>query len=514
MDAGALAPERRRPEALDATLLLVTALIIAVCGLVYELLAGTLASYLLGDSVLQFSTVIGLYLSAMGLGSWLSGKIERQVAQRFVEVELDVALVGGLAAPALFLAFAHVSFFRGVLYGFVAAVGTLVGLEIPLLLRVLRDQLPFKDLIARVLTVDYLGALVASLLFPLLLVPRLGLVRTGFLFGVLNAAVALWSTHLLASLLPRRGALRIKSAVVLGILLSGVVFANRLTDLAEEGMYADEVIFAKSSLYQRIVVTRGRAGFQLFLNGNLQFASADETRYHEALVHPAMTLAPGARRVLVLGGGDGLAVRELLKYPGIEEIQLVDLDPAMTTLARTFPLLRDLNRDSLHSSRVHVTNEDAYLWLGRDHGRFDAAIVDFPDPNNFSLGKLYTTHFYRLLRRALGPGAPVAIQGTSPMMARSSYWCVARTLEATGFSVRGYHAAVPSFGEWGFLLARDAPFEVPSRLPELEMRFLNDAAMAAMFVFPTDMARVPTEVNRLDNQVLVQYYEAEWKRWN
>ncbi|HET9035538.1 MAG TPA: polyamine aminopropyltransferase, partial [Myxococcaceae bacterium] len=276
---------------MDATLLLVTALIIAVCGLVYELLAGTLASYLLGDSVFQFSTVIGLYLSAMGLGSWLSGKIERQVARRFVEVELGVALVGGLAAPALFLAFAHVSLFRGVLYGFVAVVGTLVGLEIPLLLRVLRDQLPFKDLIARVLTVDYLGALVASLLFPLLLVPRLGLVRTGFLFGVLNAAVGLWSTHLLSSLLPRRRDLRIKAVVVLGILVTGAVFANRLTDLAEEGMYADEVIYAKSSLYQHIVVTRGRAGFQLFLNGNLQFASADEARYHEALVHPAMTLA-------------------------------------------------------------------------------------------------------------------------------------------------------------------------------------------------------------------------------
>src|SRR5512135_3494770 len=199
MGIEAAAAGRTRPEALDAKLLLLTALVIAVCGLVYELLAGTLASYLLGDSVMQFSTVIGLYLSAMGLGSWLSGKLETEVARRFVEVELGVALVGGLAAPALFLAFGHLSFFRVVLYGFVAVVGTLVGLEIPLLLRVLRDQLPFKDLIARVLTVDYLGALVASLLFPLFLVPRLGLVRTGLVFGVLNAAVGLWSTHLLAS---------------------------------------------------------------------------------------------------------------------------------------------------------------------------------------------------------------------------------------------------------------------------------------------------------------------------
>ncbi|MGZ6139801.1 MAG: polyamine aminopropyltransferase [Myxococcaceae bacterium] len=514
MDAEATAPGRRRPEALDAKLLLLTALIIAVCGLVYELLAGTLASYLLGDSVMQFSTVIGLYLSAMGLGSWLSGKVDSQVARRFVEVELGVALVGGLAAPALFLAFGHLSVFRVALYGFVATVGTLVGLEIPLLLRVLRDQLPFKDLIARVLTVDYIGALLASLLFPLLLVPRLGLVRTGLVFGVLNAIVGLWSTHLLRALIPRPRDLQIKALVILGLLASGVVGADRITALAEEGMYADEVIFARSSPYQRIVVTRGRAGFQLFLNGNLQFASADEARYHEALVHPAMSLAPGARRVLVLGGGDGLAVRELLKHRSVEEIQLVDLDPAMTRLARSFPLLRELNRDSLDSPRVQVTNEDAYTWLAGDHGRFDAAIVDFPDPNNFALGKLYTTHFYRMLRRALAPGAPVAIQGTSPLMARNSYWCVAQTLEAAGFAVRGYHAAVPSFGEWGFLLARDAPFEVPARLPALELRFLNDAALAAMFVFPADMARVPTEVNRLDNQILVQYYEAEWKRWN
>ncbi|MGZ6029516.1 MAG: polyamine aminopropyltransferase [Myxococcaceae bacterium] len=514
MGAEATAPGRRRPEALDAKLLLLTALIIAVCGLVYELLAGTLASYLLGDSVMQFSTVIGLYLSAMGLGSWLSGKVDSQVARRFVEVELGVALVGGLAAPALFLAFGHLSFFRVVLYGFVATVGTLVGLEIPLLLRVLRDQLPFKDLIARVLTVDYIGALLASLLFPLLLVPRLGLVRTGLVFGVLNAAVGLWSTHLLRALIPRPRDLQIKALVILALLAAGVVGADRITALAEEGMYADEVIFARSSPYQRIVVTRGRAGFQLFLNGNLQFASADEARYHEALVHPAMSLAPGARRVLVLGGGDGLAVRELLKHRSVEEIQLVDLDPAMTRLARSFPLLRELNRDSLDSPRVQVTNEDAYTWLAGDHGRFDAAIVDFPDPNNFALGKLYTTHFYRMLRRALAPGAPVAIQGTSPLMARNSYWCVAQTPEAAGFAVRGYHAAVPSFGEWGFLLARDAPFEVPASLPPLELRFLNDAALAAMFVFPADMARVPTEVNRLDNQILVQYYEAEWKRWN
>jgi len=508
------APVGQRAEAPNAKLLLLTTMLIAVCGLVYELLAGTLASYLLGDSVTQFSTVIGVYLSAMGLGSWLSGKVEAQVARRFVEVELAVAVVGGSAAPVLYFAFAKLTFFRLVLYFFVAAVGTLVGLEIPLLLRVLKDQFAFKDLIARVLTVDYMGALVASLLFPMFLVPRLGIVRTGLAFGLLNAAVALWSTHLLRHAIPRRRDLQIKAAVVLLLLGAGVVQAHKLTSLAEEGMYADEVIFAKSSPYQRIVVTRGRASFQLFLNGNLQFSSADEHRYHEALVHPVMTLAPHAKRVLVLGGGDGLAVRELLKYPGIQDIELVDLDPEVIHLAKTFPLLRKQNRDSFYSSRVHVTNADAYLWLSGAHGTFDAAIVDFPDPNNFALGKLYTTHFYGLLKRVLNPNAPVVVQSTSPMMARQSFWCVNHTMQAAGFFVRAYHVAVPSFGEWGFMLARAEPFAIPSHLPGIELHYLNDAALAAMFVFPADMTDVPAKANRLDNQILVQYYSDEWKRWN
>ena len=499
---------------MNAPLLLVTAMAIAVCGLVYELLAGTLASYLLGDSITQFSTVIGVYLSAMGLGSWLSGKVDRDVARRFVEVELAVAVVGGSSAPLLFLAFGHLSFFRAVLYGVVTVVGTLVGLEIPLLLRVLKDQYEFKDLIARVLTVDYLGSLVASLLFPIFLVPRLGIVRTGLLFGLLNALVAVYSTHLLRSLIPSRRDLWIKATVVIVLLVTGVAFADRLTALSEEGMYADEIIFTRTTPYQRIVITRGRASFQLFLSGNLQFSSADEHRYHEALVHPALSLAPEARRVLVLGGGDGLAAREILKYPSIAEVVLVDLDPAMTQLASEMPLLRDQNHDSFHSPRVHIVNDDAYVWLGEDHGRFDVAIVDFPDPNNFALGKLYTTRFYRMLRRALAPGAPVVVQSTSPLMARSSFWCVATTLEAAGLFTRAYHVAVPSFGEWGYVLARDAPFEVPSRLAPMPLAFLNEAVLPTMFVFPDDMSRVPAEVNRLDNQILVHYYDREWKRWN
>lgn len=501
---------------MTSKLLLATVLIIATCGLVYELVAGALASYLLGDSITQFSTVIGVYLSAMGLGAHLSKYVERDLAGRFVDTELAVALIGGLSAPLLFLCFgrADVPMFRVVLYSLVLVVGTLVGLEIPLLLRILKDRYEFKDLIARVLAFDYLGALVASLMFPILLVPRLGLVRTSVAFGLLNAAVGIWSTYLLRGSLRGTSWLRVKGAGVMAILFAAFIAADQLTSLAEEGLYADEVVFAKTSPYQRMVITRNRAGFQLFLNGNLQFASADEYRYHEALVHPAMAMQPRPKRALVLGGGDGLAVRELLRYDELEQVVLVDLDPEMTKLARDNVLVRELNRDALHSPKVEIVNEDAYLWLERDHGLFDVVIIDFPDPNSFSLGKLYTTRFYNMLRRALSPGAAVAVQSTSPLMARSSYWCVVRTMEESGFHVRPYHAFVPSFGEWGFVLASDAPFEQPSKLRAQELSYLTDDLLPALFSFSADMGPVPVEVNRLNNQVLVQYYEAEWKRWN
>ena len=499
-----------------APLLLAAVLVIATCGIVYELLAGALASYLLGDSVTQFSTIIGVYLSAMGLGSWLSRSVDRRVAQRFVEVELVVALVGGLSAPLLFFSFGKLAFFRAVLYPVVGLIGALVGLEIPLLLRILKDDYEFKDLVARVLTVDYIGALVGSLLFPLLLVPRLGLVRTSLVFGLVNAAVGLATTWVLQTRLGSVRFLRAQAVAVMVVLAVGVAQADRLTSLAEGEFYADEVVFARQTPYQRVVLTRGRGSFQLFLNGGLQFSSADEYRYHEALVHPPMALRPGAKRALVLGGGDGLALRELLRYPSIEEITLVDLDPEMVRIARENPLLRDLNGGSFASPKVRVVNQDAYVWLHEDHGQYDIAIVDFPDPNNFSLGKLYTTRFYRLLRRALAPGAPVAVQSTSPLMARSSFWCIVRTMEQAGFATRPYHAFVPSFGEWGFVLARDLPFEVPRKLePGLEgLRYLTDEMLPQLFIFSKDMGPLPVQVNRLDNQILVQYYESEWARWN
>ncbi len=509
-------------------LLFLNVLIIATCGLIYELLAGTLASYVLGDSVTQFSIIIGLYLFAMGVGSYLSGFLDKDLAGKFIDVELAVALVGGFSAPLLFFTFAYAKFFYLILYAVVFVIGTLVGLEIPILMRLLQDKLDFKELVSRVLAFDYIGALVASLLFPLFFVPRLGLVRTSLVFGMLNAGVALWGTWLLLPVIERNvTVLRIKAVVVLILLAVAFIKADSLTSLAEDALFSDNIIYAKSSNYQRLIVTQGRGGYSLFLNGNLQFNSFDEYRYHEALVHPAFAAHNGdAKRVLVLGGGDGLAVREILKHASVESVTLVDLDPAMTDLSNRLKLLAELNERAFENPKVQVVNADAFVWLDDNQNAardsvnkiepFDIAIVDFPDPNNFALGKLYTTRFYNLLKTHLKPNAAVVIQCTSPFFARNSYWCIIKTIETAGFNVKPFQTAVPSFGIWGYALAKLEPFEPPATAPKnVEFKFLNDDSMRALFVFPQDSARPnhEIEINRMDNQSLVRYYEAEWRRF-
>src|SRR5579883_889480 len=239
-----------------AVVLFLSVLLIAACGLIYELIAGTLASYLLGDSVLQFSTVIGTYLFAMGIGSAASRYLGGSLVARFVQIELLVGVVGGFSSSVLFLAFAYTHGFRLALYLLVIAIGVLVGLEIPLLMRILEGRFKFRDLVSHVLTFDYLGALAASLAFPIWLVPKLGLVRAAILFGMINAGVALWSTYLFKDQLPSRYMLRAGCAAVLGLLGAGMYGANWFSSAADNQLYADEVIFERNTRYQRIVVTK------------------------------------------------------------------------------------------------------------------------------------------------------------------------------------------------------------------------------------------------------------------
>ncbi len=493
--------------------LIISVFIVASCGLAYELITAALASYLLGDSIFQYSLIIGLYLFAMGIGAHLTRYIaDKDVLHRFIEIELLVGLIGGISALFLFTAFGIAAApFRTLLYALVAVIGTVVGMEIPLVMRVLNEQqLEFKDTVARVLTFDYMGALAVSLLFPLFLAPKLGMARSALLFGLLNAAVALLTARVFRLHLPRYRSLKWRSQAVLLLLLIAFIFANRWVFQAEQRYFGDPVVFESHSPYQRLVVTQWKDDTRLYINGNLQFSSRDEARYHEALVIPAMQAAAQHSRVLILGGGDGLAAREVLKYPQVQQVTLVDLDPAMTRTFQTAAKLVALNQNALNHPKLRIINDDAAQWLQHTAAQFDVIIIDLPDPSNFALGKLYSVPMYRLVARHLAAGGKLVVQSTSPYFAPHAYWSVVATLEAAGLKTAPYHVYVPSFGEWGYVLAgAEADFRLPIRV-DVPTRFLNAAEMAQMFRFPADMARREVEPNYLNNQKLVAYFEQDW----
>ncbi|WP_298643297.1 polyamine aminopropyltransferase [uncultured Cardiobacterium sp.] len=494
--------------------LIISVFIVASCGLAYELIMAALASYLLGDSILQFSSIIGLYLFAMGIGAHLTRYIKDEDAlARFIEIELLVGIVGGLSALLLFVAFGLAAApFRSLLYAFVLITGIIVGMEIPLVMRVLhREQAAFADLVARVLTFDYLGALAVSLLFPLVLAPRLGMARSALLFGLLNAAVALLTARIFRAQLPRYAALRRRALLVLAALAAAFVYADRITFHAEQSYFGDPIVYERHTPYQRLVITRWKDDTRLYLNGNLQFSSRDEARYHEALVLPAMQMAARAERVLILGGGDGLAAREVLKYPQVQSLTLVDLDAEMTRTFATSATLTALNGGALTHPKTRVINADAAQWLEESSEQFDVILIDLPDPSNFSLGKLYSVPMYRQVARHLTDGGLIVVQSTSPYFAPHAYWSVVATLEAAGLATAPYHVYVPSFGEWGFVLAgRQAAFPVPERF-DVPTRYLTAATAAEMFRFPPDMARRDVEPNYLNTQILVHYFEKDWR---
>nr|WP_057929418.1 polyamine aminopropyltransferase [Burkholderia ambifaria] len=494
--------------------LVLSILVLASCGLGYELISSALSSYLLGDSILQFSSVIGCYLFAMGIGSWLAKFVEDDdVLDRFVDIELLVGLLGGVSAALLFAVFAWLAApFRAALYALVLALGLLIGMEIPLVMRAFQQRRQaFRHTVSEVLTFDYLGSLAVSLIFPLVLAPRLGLLRTSFLFGLLNAFVALWTTHLFRDEIRNVRGKLMRASLVIGLLVAGFALSDRITHWAEHGVYGDETIYSETTPYQRIVLTQWHDDMRLYLNGNLQFSSRDEHRYHEALIHPTIEALPWAKRVLVLGGGDGLAVRELLKHRNLEQITLIDLDPAMTKLFSTSAPLVKLNQGSLKDPRVHVINADAVRWLESNADVYDAIVVDFPDPTNFGLGRLYSVPVFRLLARHLSENGYAVIQSTSPYFAPHAYWTIIATLHEAGLNTWPYHCYVPSFGDWGFVIAgKRRDFTVPTHY-SVPTRWLDVQTAAEMFHFPADMPALPMSPNELNDQPLVRRFDDDWK---
>lgn len=499
------------------TALLAATFVIAVCGLIYELLAGTLSSYLMGNSIYQFSLVIGLFMSAMGLGAWASRFIENELPQNFVRLQLLVGLLGGLISPILFFAFAVIDNYTPLLVFLTLLLGAMLGIEIPLIIRILKDHFSLKTNLSNVFTADYIGALIAALLFPLVLIPQLGILQTGFVFGLINIGVGILALYVLRENISHEKGLWGLAALITAILITGLVLSYPFTNRMEKRLYQDQIIYSKDTQYQRLVLTKRHERLRFYINGALQFDSFDEYRYHESLVHPALAALPQTENVLILGGGDGLAVKQLLKYSSIKTITLIDLDPEVTNLFKNNRQLKELNDNSLDNAKVTIHNTDAWKFLEHNKHLYDIIILDLPDPNSPSLSRLYTTSFYKLVKQHLSQQGVIVTQATSPFYTQDAFWSIVATLKHSDSNedwyTLPYHTYIPSFGEWGFVIATRHRLKPSNLLLNVENEYLDQNTLNQSFIFPKDMEATDVEINRISSHKLLQYYDQGWKHW-
>ncbi len=520
-----LEPEDRKKIPFKRAVLLGAIFLISICGLVYELLAGTISAYLVGSAVLQFSLVVGAFLAAMGVGAFLSRFAQSDLLDVFIYVETGVGVIGGFSALILNFAFAHLPYYTPALYMVSMLTGVLIGMEIPIVIRLLKDHLSLDVNVASVLGLDYLGALVASVLFPLLVLPYLGQMAAAFFFGLLNVGVALICSLIFRNHLTKFPRHLRQTLLAVALLLTGLVFSEQLVSYTEGTLYSDTVILAKTTKHQRVVVTNWRDDTRLFLDGNLQFSTTDEHRYHEPLVHSAMGYAGPRKRVLILGGGDGMAAREVLKHDQVERVDVVDLDRQLTRLFSNHPVLKKLNSGSLNDGRVHIINQDAMKFLeslDTNSPPYHRIIADLPDPRNYNVAKLYSAEFYRLLFRHLSGDGIFVTQATSPYFGTKSFWCIHNTLQSVQnplqrnqtVHVNPFHAYIPSFGDWGFILASPVPIKRSDWSLRVNTRYLSPEKYDALFTFPKDVDKIDTDINHLNEPVLVKYYEQDWSTYN
>ncbi|MGF2687407.1 polyamine aminopropyltransferase [Marinobacter sp. DUT-3] len=493
-------------------------LIAGLCSIIYELLISTTASYFLGDSVRQFSLTIGIYMAAMGLGSWASRWIKGDLLAAFIGVELVLGVIGGLCVPFMYLAYAYTDLIQPVMVLLIVLVGTLTGLEVPLLTRILEHQDVLARNLSNVLSLDYLGALLATLAFPFLVVPFMGVFQSSLIFGLLNIALGLLNLWYFAPQLdlPRKRVLGWSGFVVTAFLAVMLIFSKGLLDHWSSSLYSDRVVHRQQTPYQTIVLTQYKDDLRLFLNGNLQFSSVDEYRYHESLVHAPLSQHPHPSRVLLLGAGDGLAVRELLKYPDIEQITLVDLDPAVVDLAANDARLVAINEGSLSDDRVTIVSQDAMVYLDENREPFDVILADLPDPNNVSIARLYSREFYRLVRHNLAPNGIFTTQATSPYFATDAFWSIVSSIDAAGFdAVTPYHVQVPSFGDWGFVYASAESRPLVPRPIDVSTRYLDRSVVDEALTFEKDVQPVKDiRVSSLDQPAVHEYYLKGWSYWH
>lgn len=501
----------------EAVVLLLSVFIVGFCTIIYELLIGSVSSYFLGDSIKQFSLVIGLTMTAMGIGTLISRIINKDLIYYFIFIEIILAITGGLCVPILYYAYTFEAIYYPVMILLILAIGCLIGLEIPLLTRIMEKYYDLKDNISNVLSLDYLGAFIATIVFPFVLLPFLGIFESSVFAGFLNLVVAIINFFWFKDKIFRKKAAKLVFFMVLIFLFLVGLFicSDSIVKNWENNIFEDRVIFSKQTPYQKLVMTKNKEDIRLFIDGNVQFSSIDEYRYHELLVHVPMSLAQHKENILILGGGDGLAARELLKYNDVKNITVVDLDKEMTDLAKTNKYFLKLNNDSFNNEKVKIFNEDAFKFLENTQNLYDVIIVDLPDPNNSSLARLYSREFYKILKKKLAVNGVMVTQSTSPFFSPEAFWCIQKSLLAAGFkNAVPYHIYVPSFGDWGFMIASDNTIRADKIDIKIPAKFIDNEVAKNAFKLEKDVQRTNIEPSTLDRPKILDYYLNGWRYWN
>lgn len=453
----------------------------------------------------------------MGLGSRISKYFEVNLLQKFIYIEFTLSLLSAFSALIVYMTAAYTDYTGLMIYLLCIAIGLLIGMEIPMVIRLNSSFETLKINVSSVLEKDYYGSLAGGIFFAFVGLPILGLTYTPFILGTINFLVAvgllwiLWQ-EVLSSYRRRLTALSSSVAIVL---LAGFFVAQPLVLYGEQVRYQDKVIFAEQTAYQKIVITQWQDEYWLYINGNQQLSTLDEELYHEPLVHPAMSLHPNPTRVLILGGGDGCAAREVLKYPSVNKITLVDLDPVMTKLGQQHPVLTSLNNNSLNHEMVEVINEDAFIFMEETRDFFDVVFVDLPDPKSVDLNQLYTEEFYELVGKRLRPNGILITQAGSPYFATRAFLCIDETMKAADYHTVLLHNQILTLGEWGWVMGiRTDSIDLKTALQNLrfesiDTKWINHDAMSLMTSFGKNIYTIEVdsvEVNKIHNPVLYQYY--------
>ena len=457
-------------------------------------------------------------MTAMGIGTLISRFFNKNLIYWFIFVEILLAIIGGLSVPILYFIYSIQFFYYPIMCLLIITIGTLIGLEIPLLTRIMEEYFQLRENISNVLSLDYLGAFLASLAFPFILLPFLGVFNSSISTGLINLLVGIltfvWFKDKLTK--KRRSIIRVQGILITILLLSLLIFSKEISMYLENSMYDDRVVFSKQTKYQKLVITKNKEDVRLFIDGNVQFSTIDEYRYHEPLIHIPMNLVKHRENVLILGGGDGLAARELLKYSDVNRITVVDLDKEMTDLAVNNRIMAELSENSFKNPKVKIYNEDAFKFLENSKEYFDVIIIDLPDPNNSSLARLYSKEFYKVAGQKLAANGIMVTQATSPFFSPEAYWCIQKSLKAAGFKyTKPYHTYVPSFGDWGFMLASNKPIDENTiKIENLKTRYVDNNSVKSLFHIEKDILRDNIKASTLDKPEILNYYLNGWRYWN